>query len=86
MSLKTFWSKEVALNVLYEKNVNYCSAFIWNKYFCKIINVFTLKYDQFNAPLLNKGINFFEKKKKEYFWSVSHLWSIHNMNWIMGIM
>jgi len=27
--------------------------------FCNIINVFTFTFNQFNAPLLNKSINFF---------------------------
>ncbi len=29
--------------------------------FCNIINDFTVTYDQFNASLINKSINFFEK-------------------------
>ncbi len=29
--------------------------------FCNIINVFTVIFDQFNASMLNKNINFFKK-------------------------
>ncbi len=29
--------------------------------FCDIINVFTVTFDQFNASLLNKNINFLKK-------------------------
>ncbi len=29
--------------------------------FCNIINVFTVTFEQFNAFLLNKSINFFKK-------------------------
>ncbi len=28
--------------------------------FCNIINVFTVTFDQFNASLMNKSINFFQ--------------------------
>ncbi len=31
--------------------------------FCKTINVFTFSFDQFNASLLNKSINFLKNKK-----------------------
>ncbi len=42
------------------------TAFIWSrnlrsKIFCNIINVFTVTFDQFNASLLNKSINFIPK-------------------------
>ncbi len=30
--------------------------------FCNIINIFTVTFDQFNASLMNKSINFLEKK------------------------
>jgi len=30
--------------------------------FCNIIHIFTVTFDQFNASLLNKSINFFKKK------------------------
>ncbi len=30
---------------------------------CNFRNVFTVTFDQFNASLLNKSINLFEKKK-----------------------
>ncbi len=30
--------------------------------FWNIVNVFTVTFDQFNASLMNKSINFFEKK------------------------
>ncbi len=33
--------------------------------FCNIVNVFTVTFIQFNASLLNKSINVFQKKKKE---------------------
>ncbi len=36
--------------------------------FCKIINVFTVIFEQFNASLLNTSINFF--KYLENFWTV----------------
>ncbi len=32
--------------------------------FCKITNVFTVTFNQFNMSLLNKSIKFFQKKKK----------------------
>ncbi len=32
--------------------------------FYKIINVFTVTFDQFNASLLNKSINFLKRKKE----------------------
>ncbi len=31
--------------------------------FCNIINVFTVTFDQFNASLLNKMIDFFQKQQ-----------------------
>ncbi len=31
--------------------------------FCKTINVFNFSFDQFNASLLNKSINFLKNKK-----------------------
>ncbi len=34
--------------------------------FCNIINVFIVTFDQFKASLLNKSINFYNKKKKNY--------------------
>ncbi len=47
------------------------TAFI-NKFetevFCNIINVITVTFAQFNAFLLNKSINFFKKKKKNFEW------------------
>lgn len=47
------------LNIISVEN----SAFIWNNIFCK--NDFTFNFDQLNVSLLNKRINFFQKKKKE---------------------
>ncbi len=38
----------------------------WIDLFCDIINVFTVPFDHFNAPLTNTNINYFIKKK--YFW------------------
>ncbi len=35
------------------------TAFIWNKNFSDIINVFIITFDQFKASLLNKSINFY---------------------------
>ncbi len=32
--------------------------------FCDIRNVFAVTFDQFNASLLNKNMNFFNQKKK----------------------
>jgi len=34
--------------------------------FCIIINIFTITFDQLNASLLYKSINFFLRKKKSY--------------------
>jgi len=35
------------------------AAFILNRIFCNVINVFTVTFDQFNASLINKSIDFF---------------------------
>ncbi len=40
--------------------------------FCNIINV-TVSIDQFNASLLNKSINFFQKKLTDHFWTVMYI-------------
>ncbi len=35
------------------------AAFIWNKqFFSKIINIYTVSFDQFNVSLLNKRTDF----------------------------
>ncbi len=39
---------------------------IYLKYFCNIKNVFTVTFDQINAFLLNKSINFFPKTNKNH--------------------
>ncbi len=51
---------------------------------CKIINVFTVTFDYFNASLLNKSINFFPKKNKKLnnpkyaIWVVSISWNLQH--------
>ncbi len=47
------------------------------------VNVFTLMYDQFNAPLLNKGINFFEKKNNTF--DLFHMYGQY-ITWIIVFM
>ncbi len=37
-----------------------------NEVFCNIINVFTVTFDQFNASLLNKHINF--QRTRKFYW------------------
>ncbi len=49
----TRFLKDSLMNIKYK-----ITAFIWNS---KIINVFTVTFDQFNASLLNKSIYFFQK-------------------------
>ncbi len=44
-------------------------VFPWNRIFSNIINVFIVTYDQFNASLLSKSINFFKKNSFD-FWTV----------------
>ncbi len=43
-----------------------------------IINVFTVTFDQFNASLLNKSINFLKKKKKKTYWPYLNFWTVVN--------
>ncbi len=47
------------------------TAFVWNRIFYYIINVFTVTFDQFSASLLNKSINFLKRKKdrKKSYWA-----------------
>ncbi len=43
--------------------------FYFSGYFCNIINVFTVTFDQFNASLINKSINFLKK----VFWTQTYI-------------
>ncbi len=43
-------------------NRKFKDEFIWNIFFCNSVNTFTVTFEQFNAPLQNKIINFFQKK------------------------
>ncbi len=37
------------------------TAFIWNRHIFNIINVFNITFDQFNAAVMNKTINYLKK-------------------------
>ncbi len=51
---------------VFSDKINQCFFFqdcLMIRKFCKTINVFTFSFDQFNASLLNKSINFLKNKK-----------------------
>ncbi len=90
-----FWVN-CSFNIFCENWVFCCCCFVlrivwlfeqrWFKIeiLCKIINVFTVTFDYFNASLLNKSINFFPKKNKKLnnpkyaIWVVSISWNLQH--------
>ncbi len=69
--------KTVLLHIFVESVMHYFFRILWwlegskeqhlfeLEIICNIINIFTLTFDKPNASLLNKSINFFQKKKQK---------------------